>query len=155
MAKSNAKVRVSRPPPRLTDLANRPGGMPRDLAIARGQEALEGHRAPAQDAIAGLLCALEDGLADYPGDAQGMLRTTDQLIALANLFGMHMLERAAKRLSVLLASFHAGGESHAEALAVHVRALRLLNGSLPDATAASVIGELNRVLAHFGIREPD
>ncbi len=148
------KVRVSKPSPTLTALVNRPGGMLRDAAIARGQAALEVQREPARKALLLLIAAL-DVMAQGAVSAnqlRELQRLTDQVISLASLFGMMPLEGAGKRLSELLSVLQAKGLAHGEAIAVHVRAMRLFAAA--GEQAPGVMEELDRVLAHFGASAP-
>jgi hypothetical protein len=55
-----------------------------------------------------------------------------------------------KRLSNLLAAFALRGKTHAPAVLVHTRAMRLfLDQAAPAFVVTSVMDELDRVLSHF------
>lgn len=156
MGRQAAKFRISRPPPKLAGMVNRPGGLLRDAAIAHGQRALEQHRASARERLSGLIEVLDaDTRAPgLPGDGCELQRTTDRVIELAALFELAELEDAGKSLSELLSLFRATGRPHAGAIAVHVQAMRLLAGAAAPSEMAGVMEKLGRVRAHFGAGAP-
>jgi hypothetical protein len=155
MTKQAPKVRVSQPPPVLAKLVNRPGGILREQAIARSQQNLETQRDAAHKALLGLIDML-DAMSDPPPDRLPELRRNiDRLIAIADTFGMGPLAQAARRLSELLLVFRDKSGACPGAIAVHLRAMRLFAGAAPDeAKVKELIGELDRVLTHFGAQVP-
>jgi hypothetical protein len=156
MPKPSSKVRVSRPPPQLATLVSKPGGLLRDVAIARCERALEAHRAPAGDAMLALVCDLEN-LTEPPMTPTGLrylLGVTNQLIALAGMFGMTAVEDAAKRLSDLAQAMRNRDDIPSSALTVHIRATRLLvTGKQTAAAIKQVLAELDSVRVYFRVGE--
>lgn len=143
-------ARVFPAPGDLAVLVERPGGLPRGLAIIQGQRHLDEQRAPALAMIGGLIETLEGQAARQPAPAHlpEMRRTTDRVIALAALYGLDALAEAGRMLCDLLLALEARQTVHGEAIAVHVRALRLLGADASD--AARILGGLGRVQSHLG-----
>ena len=139
-------ARVFPAPGYLAALLERPGGLPRSLAIIEGQRQLEAQRGPALAVIGGLIETLE-GLAATPAHLPDIRRAADQVIALATLYGLDALAQAGRMLCDLVLGLEARQAVHGDAIAVHVRALRLL--SADAAKAPRVLDELGRVQSHL------
>lgn len=141
-------ARVFSAPGYLAALVERPGGLPRGLAIIEGRRRLEAQRAPALAVIGGLIETLESLAAAPHAHLREIRRAADQVIALAALYGLDALAGAARMLCDLALALDARKAVHDDAIAVHVRALRLLSA---DASGASrILAELDRVQAHLG-----
>lgn len=142
-------VRVFPAPGCLAVLVERPGGLPRGLAITQGQRRLDEQRAPALAMIGGLVETLEDLAARQhaPARLPEMRRTADRVIALATLYGQDALAEAGRMLCDLLLTLETRQTVHDDAIGVHVRALRLLNADI--SAAPRLLDELGRVQSHL------
>jgi hypothetical protein len=145
------KPRLQYPETRLTKLLARGQGRPRAEAVLAGTKRLEAQRAPAMAALEALIAGLER----HP-PARGLLteisRDGDRIIALALTFGLLPLADAAKRLCDMTALFRERNSFEAEALGVHIRALRLFAPDSPilgDEEAMLVLGRIAALAAHF------
>ncbi len=146
------RLRLLKPPNRLAPLVERPGGLPRGVAIARAEARLEAQRGAAIEMIAIFITTLETMVARPVPPLADICRVTDRLIALAMLYDLGGLAEAGKRLCDLAGAFAVSGEVHPGSLAVHVQALRLLALDTPP---DGVLAGLDKVLAHFGARRGD
>lgn len=151
-------VRISRPRHRLTDLVDRPGGLPRAKAIADATRRVEAQRGPAIKALDDFINALEDimmhGSSAPSNGLDDMRRITGQLISLATIYGMTALAQAGERLCDLAMIFTEIDESNAEAINVHLRSLRLLSSCESPGIAEGVLGELDKIMVHYGVARP-
>ena len=145
-------------PNRLATLVDRPGGKWRDEAIAAAARNLEAMRETSLLAIGGLIDELDPPRAK-PGAATtqrlaGVERAGNQIITLAETFGLAALAEACKRLCDLAYALRESGDCPSRPLAVHVGAIRLLAPGprqLDDASARLVLDELGKMHVHFGI----
>ena len=144
-------VRIFPAPGYLATLVERPGGLPRSLAIIEGQRRLEAQRPPALAVIGGLIETLEN-LAAAPARLPDIRRAADQLITLATLYGLDGLAEAGRRLCDLVLALEAQQAMHGDAIAVHVRALRLLCADASN--APRILDELSRVRSHLQAAGP-
>ncbi|HEV2563378.1 MAG TPA: hypothetical protein VGT78_14675 [Rhizomicrobium sp.] len=155
-------MRTHFPQNRLSSLINRPGGTWRDEAIAEATRQVETLRDSSMDAVDALIGKLEAAAARKEQGAIEQLKEiqqlSDQIITIAGTFGLVFLVETAKRLCDLAQAFLARGKTDAEAIAVHIRAIRLFGPkgtALSDQAANSVLLELRRVLQHFEVAIPE
>jgi hypothetical protein len=155
-------VRTHFPQNRLTTLINRPGGTWRDEAIAEATRQVETLRDTSMDTVDTLIAKLEAIAARKGQNATEQLKeiqaTADQIITIAGTFGLVFLVETAKRLCDLAQAFLARGRADGEAIAVHIRAIRLFGPkgtALDDQAANSILLELRRVLQHFEVAIPE
>jgi hypothetical protein len=153
------RVRISRPRNRLTDLVDMPGGLLRDRAIAEATRRVETQRGPANKALDDFVGSLEAIVA--PGTFSGssaelaaIRRVAGQLISLATIYGKSALAEAGERLCDVMAAIKTIDPTGAEALAVHVRALRLLSSSPSPEVVGVVLKQLDKVASHYGVERP-
>lgn len=156
MKKRSPPARIFKPPPTLSSLVSRPGGLLREEAIARGKKRMEAQREPAQHAMLNLIAALESSTQPRVTVEQlrDCLGLTDQLISLALMFGNEQLAQVAERFCALMLAFIETGEVHQEPIAVHIQALRMFappaNPPLP--VAVNIQTGLDKILIRFGVR---
>ncbi|HEY0105062.1 MAG TPA: hypothetical protein VGB91_03190 [Rhizomicrobium sp.] len=152
-------IRTFFPRTRLSELAARAGGMPRDLAIESAKASLETMRGESTLEIARSIGELEKIVAAPAaaaklgrGQLTSVLRVTDQIVSLAGMFDLTGLDVAARSLCDVADGLLNRGMDDLEPVAVHVQALRLMASSgaaLPPEGVATILGELAKVVAHF------
>ncbi len=148
-----SRAQIYSPRYRLTDMVDRPGGIKRDIAIARARSLVETQRPPAIRELEVVICGLEKLASSSGLDLQENLpkarRMADRVINLATLYDYLPLADAAMRLSDLCQIFTETQSSDRRAFAVHVQALRLLQAGEGGAPAAKgILVGLDKVLAH-------
>lgn len=155
------KVVTYRPANRLADLVVRRGGVSRAAAIEAAERNVEAMRESFLAILDELVAELE--VAAMPGRSEAAARLAEiekianRIITLAGTYGLAHLTEAAKRLCDLILGLPAHGLALEEAIALHVRAVRLFRpGNIPPEPQAAhtVLQELHRVLEHFGIAVP-
>lgn len=150
------RVRISRPRHRLTDLVDKPGGLLRGRAIAEATRRVEVQRGPANKAMEDFVCSLETIIAPqtFCGSSvqlAAIRRIAGQLISLSTIYGKSALAEAGERLCDLMAAIKAIDATDVEALAVHVRALRLLSSPTSSGAVDAVLTQLDKVASHYGV----
>ena len=147
-------VKTHRVKYRLADKLRRGPGIGVAAALARAEAAVAGMRDQLLAEVDTHIAAAEVALAGCrPGAADAeMLRLSDcgeRLIGIAGACGMGPLADASLGLCDLIDWMQQASRFEAEALAVHVAALRLLRSNESTEAAAQVLGGLARVRARY------
>ncbi len=126
-------------------------GRPRADAVRDGALRLAGQREMDFAALEALIGGLEAG-SPTPARLPELARDGDRIVTLALTFGLTPLADAAKRLCDMTALLRKRNSFDAEALGVHIRALRLFAPDSPlvsDTEAALVLGRIAALAAHL------
>jgi hypothetical protein len=148
---------IHKPRLRLAALANRPGGISREKAIADAEESLADMRGAASDAMDAAVGELEDLCSRCAPDghysANEVLRLADCVITAASTCSSANIAHVAMRLCDVVSALGRQSIHDLDAISVHIRAMRLLlsstQGLSPDAVN-EVMRELDKVADHFG-----
>lgn len=148
-------VRFVFPKPRLNELLRAPGGVPVAEALARCEENLETIRPSCMAEMLALLELAEARIAAM-GQAFDDAALNDlyavvvQGIGAGKVCGVATVDDALVSLCDLLDFLRTQGRYDREAIAVHVRAWRLLSApELPEAAAREVLAGLMKVSGKF------
>lgn len=148
-------------PNRLAALVDRPGGKWREEAIAEATRNLESVRGESMDVVEELIAEMElrcaEGAKDRLNVSTEIERLANQIITIAETFGLTALSEACKRLCDLVSAGEDRWAKLASPLAIHVRAVRLFapkSRPLDATSSALVLAELRKVLDHFEIAAP-
>ena len=147
------------PKTRLSELAQRAGGISRDDAVAGAMQQMESSRGESDDVIETTIAALEAiGLTARRkrlcsrAQLLEILQHGDQLVTLAGMFAYGPLGIASRSLCDMAdGMMHAGSHDIAPIL-VHMQAIRMMaprSAKLAPEEVDKVLAELARVLAHF------
>jgi len=148
------------PQTRLAELAARPGGIMRDIAVENALKHIESMRGEGNEAIARLMEEIEAVLSAASGgklsadQMRAILRTADQVVTLAGTFGYDAFGRVMKSLCDVADGMLHSGLAEAAPIAVHVRSMRLVapgSTQLSSAEIETVLAELSKVLAHYNL----
>lgn len=144
-------ARLFFPENHLAALLDRAHGRPREVAVAAATVRVQAQHEMAMAAIEMLIAGLEahDTTGSMP-DSIG--RDADRIVTLAQAFGLSPLADAARRLYDLTAMLRLRNRRAPDALAVHIKALRLFAPDSPlvgDAEAALVLGRIAALTAHL------
>ncbi len=145
----------------LAELVRRPGGKPRDTAIAdaaRNVEAkkdflLEGIRDGVLSIEAVMLAVDAPAIPAIHSDM--IIANCDRIIGLAGVLGFAALEAAAKSLCDLMASLDRLGETEKAPVLVHVQAIHRLTENLSEIRPeddAVLLAQLARLVKHYEMR---
>jgi len=146
------------PKTRLSKLIERPGGMPRDEALASAQDGIEEMRDESADEIERGIAAIEgfvfaSAKNELPSEAMtAILWQGDRIVTLAGTFGYGMIDAVVRSLCDVTGGLIRSGSRDAAPIAVHVRALRLVapnSKPLAGDDAERILAELARVAAHY------
>jgi hypothetical protein len=155
---SKAPVKTYLAPGRLSELVARPGGLSRQQAIEAAQENLEALRGQSTDILEGLIADLENVIdAKAQPVAEKMQQITelgDRIANVAGTYHLSLLAEASKRLCDLAIAMAERNVLFEDALAVHMRALKLFsphNPPMQEAAARMVLQELYKVFKYFNI----
>jgi hypothetical protein len=155
---SSRHVMTYFPETRLSQLAARPGGIMRDIAVENATKDLESMRGEGDTAIAVLMTDIEAVLSGAKGgrftidQMQAILRAADQIVTLAGTFGYETLGRVMKSLCDITDGLIRSGQRDMAPVAVHVRSMRLVapgGTQLSAEETETVLTELAKVLAHY------
>lgn len=146
------------PKTRLSELAARPGGIPRDLAIEGAVEAIQELRGESDKMIGLLIGAIEELVYAAKNkqmseeDMFQVLRHADQIVTLAGTFGYQFLDVAVRSLCDVTDGLIRAKLRDVAPIAVHIQSMRLLgpgvNALTPD-QAGKVLAELAKILTHY------
>jgi len=146
---------------RLGQLLRRPGGVSRTEAVEAAAVAVETLREDYVGAIPQELGALEAIAAAArkkrisPRDFEAMIERAGRLLTLAGTFRYDLLEQVVQRFCDLCVGMLEKGIDDAEAVDVHLRAMRLACPGAPalsEEEAGKMLHGLSRVHAHYHIR---
>jgi hypothetical protein len=149
------------PPNRLAELVRRPGGKPREAAIADAirnideqKEFLTGGIRDAVLSIGALALGIE-GAVIPPALADIILANADRIVGLAGALGLAALETAAKSLCDLMLCLARTGEITKAPVIVHIQALHRLSEKPKEVTPEDevvLLVQLARLVAHCNSR---
>jgi hypothetical protein len=154
----NAK-RIHFPKTRLAELAARPGGPPRDIAIEGALKSLESMRGESDNEIVKSIAAMEKAVFDPANKGKLtddqmvlVLRGADQIVTLAGTFGYAALDVAARSLCDVADGLLQARMHDIEPIAVHVQSLRIVapgGPKLSEENVVKILEELAKVNKHF------
>lgn len=157
---SSRPVMTFFPETRLSQLAARPGGVMRDIAVENALKDLESMRGEGDAAIANLMTEIETVLSGVRGgrlssdQMRAILRAADQIVTLAGTFGYDTFGRVMKSLCDITDGLARSGQGDFAPIAVHVRSMRLVapgSTQLTPEETETVLLELAKLLAHYKI----
>jgi hypothetical protein len=147
---------------RMSSMMGRPGGVSRDEAVEEAGRLIELVREPIVEEIDQRIGELERLCANMqhgsPEALTHIQQSCDSIIALAQTFGIRALVRACMALADLAYAFQEHDRFRADAIAVHIRAIRLLGPRQPAVSREEVeimLQHLAKVLRKFVPEDPD
>jgi len=146
------------PKTRLSELAGRPGGIPRDIAIEGAVAAIQELRGESDKMITLLIGAIDELVTSSKkgqmseDDMIRVLKYADQIVTLSGTFGYQFLDVAVRSLCDVTDGLVRANLRDVAPIAVHVQSMRLLgpgaNALTPD-QAGKVLNELAKILTHY------
>ena len=146
------------PKTRLSELAARPGGIARDMAIEAAMAAIQEMRAESDKTIMAEIEAIEaivfgaKNTALSEDEMQRVLRHADPIVTLAGTFGYQFLDIAVRSLCDVTDGLLRSNIRDAAPIAVHIQSMRLLGptaNALSPEQASKVLAELAKILTHY------
>jgi hypothetical protein len=140
---------------------SRPGGKTRDEAVSEAVRCVESVRETSLEAVESTIvtaeaiacAAMKQNLSE--NQLNDLQTHADKIVTLAGTFNLQPLESVAKSLCDLIACMACNGSFDAEAIAVHVQAMRLAsprNATLSSTEAKEVLTGLSKVLARWNCK---
>lgn len=140
--------REFRPRNRLAEMIHEPGGLTIEDALRRAESNIESLHGEVTAAIDQALAKLQQAMPLGVDGADEMYRRSNDIVGFAVTLALRDVGRAAYSLCELLDRQRTRGSWNAQAVAVHVEALRLLREPSGDAVSrAKILDGLDRVLA--------
>jgi hypothetical protein len=147
------------PPNRLAELVRRPGGKPREAAIADAKRNIEEQKEFLTDGIRGAVLSIGavvlgiEGTTISPKHADIILGNADRIVGLASVLGLAALETAAKSLCDLIICLAGTGEITKAPVIVHIQALHRLSDKPKEVGPEDevvLLVQLARLVSHYG-----
>jgi hypothetical protein len=146
------------PPNRLGELVRKPGGKPREAAIADAKRNIEEQKEFLTDGIRDAVLSIGavvlgvEGETVPPAHADIVLSNADRIVGLAGALGLAALETAAKSLCDLIVCLARTGEVTKSPVVVHIQALHRLSENPKEVSPEDevvLLVQLARLVAHY------
>lgn len=150
-------VKIFTPPVRLAKLLRTPGGLPVAEAVQRAGAGLESLKGDCLAELNKVLetaeaCAARAGAGDHAAVAAELYAIVSQPIGVPSVCGLKSVDTALVSLADLLDHLKTAGRWDANAVAVHLRAFRLLlhtEGAADAAGTAAILAGLRKVAERY------